>query len=101
MLIRLQKFLSRCGIASRRKAEKLILDNQVYVNETIVSSLGTSVDPAQDIVTVKGKRIIPEKKIYIFINKPKGVICSMRDDFGRHIISQFLNNIKEKQTQLM
>ena len=76
-LIRLQKYLADCGIASRRKAEQLITSGVITVNGEVITKLGTKVDPATDKVLVNGKPAkLEEKKIYIKLNKPRGVISS-------------------------
>ncbi|PKP56977.1 pseudouridine synthase, partial [Candidatus Atribacteria bacterium HGW-Atribacteria-1] len=68
MIERLQKYLAGAGIASRRKCEELILQGQVRVNNSVVTKLGTKVDPQKDIVEVKGKLIkYKEKKQYSYI----------------------------------
>ncbi|MDY5831143.1 MAG: pseudouridine synthase [Treponema sp.] len=82
-LIRLQVFLSHCGVASRRASEQIILDSRVSVNGKIITSLGTKVS-YDDEVLVDGKRIFPEeKKRYILMYKPKGYVCSSKDERGR------------------
>ena len=82
-LIRLQVFLSHCGVASRRASEQIILDSRVSVNGKIITSLGTKVS-YNDEVLVDGKRIFPEeKKRYILMYKPKGYVCSSKDERGR------------------
>ena len=82
-LIRLQVFLSHCGVASRRASEQIILDSRVCVNGKIITSLGTKVSP-EDEVLVDGKRIFPEeKKRYILMYKPKGYLSSSKDERGR------------------
>jgi pseudouridine synthase len=85
--IRLQKYLAECGIAARRKAEKLIASGAVCVNGTVVTQLGTKIDPAIDHVTVNGEAAKPEpKKIYLKLNKPKGVISSCCQSGERTIL---------------
>ena len=75
--VRLQKFLSRAGVCSRRQAEQYILDGRVRVNGQVVSRLGAKVDPAADRVSVDGRRIVAEqKRIYIALHKPAGVVTS-------------------------
>ena len=65
-LIRLQKFLSQAGIASRRKAENLITDGQIKINGEVVTKLGTMVDPTTDVIEYQDKQIgSAEEKIYI------------------------------------
>ena len=82
-LIRLQVFLSHCGVTSRRASEQIILDSRVSVNGKIITSLGTKVS-YDDEVLVDGKRIFPEeKKRYILMYKPKGYVCSSKDERGR------------------
>ena len=76
-LVRLQKYLAECGVAARRKAEKLIALGKVAVNGEAVTRPGTKIDPAVDHVTVNGKPVKPEaRKIYLKLNKPRGVISS-------------------------
>jgi len=78
-LIRLQKFLSEAGICSRRKGEEYIKAGLVSVNGSIVTELGTKIDPEKDRVEFKGRRIEPEDRlIYIALNKPKGFVTSCR-----------------------
>ena len=86
--IRLQKHLSECGIASRRKAEELIEQGKVKINGHI-ASLGAKVDPKRDKVTVRGKAVVPvNEKTYIMLNKPRGYITTMRDELGRKNVSE-------------
>ena len=94
--IRLQKFISQCGIASRRKAEEMILNGSVKVNgKTAV--LGDKVT-AEDKVYLKGKRIVmPKTKVrYIMLNKPRGFITTMNDDRGRKCVAQLVSNVGER-----
>jgi len=99
MIERLQKYLAGAGIASRRKCEELILQGQVRVNNSVVTKLGTKVDPQKDIVEVKGKLIkYKEKKqySYILLNKPKGYLTSLSDPFGRLTVLDLLKGVKER-----
>ena len=83
---RLQKYMARCGIASRRKCEEIILTGKVKVNGIVINELGTKVT-LDDIVEYEGKRILPEEnKVYIMLNKPEGVITSVKDEKGRKTI---------------
>lgn len=83
---RLQKYMARCGVASRRKCEEIILAGKVKVNGMIINELGTKVT-LDDIVEYEGKRILPEEnKVYIMLNKPEGVITSAKDEKGRKTI---------------
>lgn len=93
---RLQKILAAAGVASRRKCEELILQGKVEVNGQAVTTLGTKADPANDLITVNGKPIATEKKIYMMFNKPKGVITSANDPQGRKVVTDFLAGVRER-----
>jgi pseudouridine synthase len=81
-LVRLQKYLSQCGVASRRAAEKMIDDGMVCINRRL-AAVGESIDPENDIVTVRGKEIRPRADhIYIALNKPRGYISSCTSSQG-------------------
>ena len=83
----MQKYMARCGVASRRKCESLITDGKVSVNGQIVDSLGSKVNPEVDKVLVSGKVIkLEEKKIYIMLNKPEGYVTTNSDEKGRKTI---------------
>ena len=83
-MIRLQKYLVMCGIASRRTAEKIILEGRVSVNGQIITEMGIQVDEDADTVTVDGRIIHPEKeKHYIAYNKPIGEVTTVSDPEGR------------------
>ena len=84
---RLQKYMARCGVASRRKCEELILSGKVKVNNKIVNELGVKINSEIDIVSYEGNVIQPEeKKVYIMLNKPEGYITSVKDEKGRKTI---------------
>lgn len=84
--IRLQKHLSECGIASRRKAEELIAAGKVKVNGHI-AEIGARVDPKRDKVTVRGKTVVPvNEKVYIMLHKPRGFVTTMSDELGRKTV---------------
>jgi pseudouridine synthase len=88
--VRLQKFLSEQGVASRRRAEEFIKSGQVSVNGH-KAKLGDKVDPEKDIIKVYGKVIKPaNEKIYIALNKPKGYVVSKRDPQHRKTVFQLL-----------
>jgi 23S rRNA pseudouridine2605 synthase len=82
-LERLQKILSRAGISSRRKAEELIEAGRVRVNGRVVTELGTRADPRRDGVEVDGRRITAEPRVYLVLNKPRGVVTTLHDPEGR------------------
>lgn len=91
--IRLQKFLSECGVASRRKAEDLISLGKVKVNGKI-ASIGDKVDPKRDTVTVSGKKVIKSKKnTYIMLHKPRGFITTLSDEMGRKCVAQLVEDV--------
>lgn len=93
---RLQKFIARCGVTSRRKAEELILEGKVKVNNTVVNILGTKVDTENDVVTVEDKRIYQENNyIYIKLYKPEGYVTTVKDQFGRKTVIDLIN-VKER-----
>ncbi|WP_409347175.1 pseudouridine synthase [Paenibacillus sp. MBLB4367] len=93
---RLQKVLAQAGIASRRKCEEYITAGRVTVNDIPVKELGAKVDPAKDQIKVDGKPIKAQKKLYIIMNKPKGVITSVDDPGGRKVVTDFLHGITER-----
>jgi len=80
---RLQRVLAAAGVGSRRRCEELILEGAVRVNHKVVDKLPVFVDPEKDIITLNGKRIRAEAKVYFLLNKPKGVICTNYDPQGR------------------
>ena len=95
--IRLQKFIAQCGIASRRKAEELILGGHVKVNGK-TAILGDKVLPT-DKGVVRGKRIVVPKGgnyRYIMLNKPRGFITTMNDERGRKCVAQLVENVGER-----
>jgi 23S rRNA pseudouridine2605 synthase len=94
--MRLQKFLSDAGVASRRHAEELILDGRVLVNDEIVDTLPAFVDPQRDRVIVNGALIRPQPLEYFLVHKPKGVVCTNRDPAGRVRASDLLPPLKQR-----
>lgn len=94
--IRLQKFLSNSGVASRRKCEELILDGKVSVNGQIVKELGTKVNPAVDKVEYCGNPVfISNKFVYILLNKPIGYVTTAKDQFDRDSVLDLVK-VKER-----
>lgn len=93
--IRLQKYLAEAGVASRRKAEELIQQGKVKVNDKIVTELGTKINPEKDQVEYEGKTItIENEKVYILLNKPIGYVTTAKDQFNRDSV---LDLVKVKQ----
>lgn len=88
--MRIQKFLSRAGVASRRKAEVMVLDGRVSVNGTVLTELGTPVDPTLDRVEVDGTPVLLPEARWIRFHKPTGVLCTAVDTRGRRTIYDVL-----------
>ena len=94
-MMRLQKYLAMCGVASRRKAETLIADGLITVNGEKVTKLGTVIDENADDVTCNGKPVKLEKrKVYIALNKPSGYVSSTVDKEGKSVLD--LVKLKER-----
>lgn len=91
--VRLQKVLSQAGVASRRVAEKMILDGRVEVDGRIVTELGTRVDPAAADIRVDGTRVLlDDTLVHLAINKPRGMHSTMSDDRGRPCIGDLVEH---------
>ena len=88
---RLQKVLARRGVASRRKAEKIISDGRVRVNGEIVTELGVRVDPGKDQIEVDGQEVKPPALTYLILYKPKNYITSKKDPEGRPTVMDLLS----------
>lgn len=86
----MHKYLASCGIAARRKAEKLILDGRVKVNGELVTELGSKVDPERDKVFVNNKEVRPHVLGVMLLNKPRGVVSTLSDPEGRKSIANYL-----------
>ena len=94
--MRLQKFLSEAGIASRRKAEEMIRSGLVKVNGK-PAQIGDQVDPVSDKVTVAGRRVRPAATLrYLLLNKPRGYVTTMNDELGRKCVTELLNGVAER-----
>lgn len=93
--VRLQKYLAECGIASRRKAEELILQGKVTVNGQTVTELGTKINPNKDIVTYQGQQVRKNNEyIYILLNKPIGYVTTAKDQFNRDSVLDLVKTNK-------
>ncbi len=94
VLERVQKILAKAGIASRREAEKIILEGRVTVNGKVIQ-LGAKADPEKDHIKVDGKRIPrPEPKITLLLNKPRGYLSTVKDPKGRPTVMDLLGKVK-------
>jgi 23S rRNA pseudouridine2605 synthase len=94
---RLQKILSRAGIASRRRAEEMIAAGRVMVNGQVVTQLGSKADPARDHIRVDGKLLQgAERHRYFVLNKPKGYVTTASDPEGRPTVTEFFAKMRER-----
>ncbi len=92
--IRLQKFLAHAGVCSRRAAETLISSGRVSIDGQIITKLGTRVDPYTNDIRVDGTRIVGEKSpIYILLNKPRGLLTTVHDPYGRPTVMGLLGKV--------
>lgn len=88
---RLQKIIAQSGYCSRRKAEELITAGKVRVNGSVVTKLGTQAD-GNDIIEVEGFTIeSKQEKVYVLLNKPRGVVTSTKDDKKRKVVTDLIN----------
>ncbi len=91
--VRLQKYLSECGVASRRKAEELIAAGRVKVNGR-PATIGDKITPGRDTVVVGGKKIIKtKKKTYIMLHKPRGYITTLNDEMDRKCVADLVKDV--------
>lgn len=92
---RLQKVIAQSGLTSRRKAEQLILEGRVTVNNKVVTTLGTKVSP-KDEIAVDGIPLEKERNVYYVLYKPRGYISSVKDDKGRKTVIDLLSDVEER-----
>ena len=89
--MRLQKFLSMSGIASRRKSEEIIKSGLIKVNDKIIYELGTKINPEHDIIFYKNKKITAENYIYVMLNKPVGYVTTVHDELNRKTVLDLID----------
>lgn len=97
---RLQKIIAAAGIASRRKAEEMIVAGEVAVNGKVVKELGVKADPERDHIKVRGRlinaKLKHQEKIYILLNKPLGVLTSRSDPKNRPLVVDLVGPYRDK-----
>jgi 23S rRNA pseudouridine2605 synthase/16S rRNA pseudouridine516 synthase len=94
---RLQKVLAAAGVASRRVVEQMIVEGRIEVNGEIVTELGSRVDPTVDLVSVDGVAVqLDSDKRYYKLNKPRGVVSTMRDEQGRPDLREFTDELEDR-----
>ncbi len=94
--MRLQKFMAHSGVASRRKSEEIIAEGRVTVNGEKVTEMGVKIDPTSDTVRVDGRELEREKRRYIKLNKPTGVISSASDPRGRKTVVDYVDHLPQR-----
>ncbi|MGP3535158.1 pseudouridine synthase [Microbacterium sp. RD1] len=95
--VRLQKALANAGVASRRVAEEMIVEGRVRVNGAVVTELGSRVDPESDLIDVDGIAVqLDADKRYVMLNKPTGVVSTMKDERGRRDLREFTGDWPER-----
>lgn len=95
--MRLQKYMAKSGVASRRRSEEIILEGRVTVNNLVTKQLGTIINPSKDIVKVDNKKIEMEKeKIYIMLNKPEEYVTTLKDRHSDKIVLDLIDGVEER-----
>lgn len=85
--MRLNKYLADCGVDSRRNCDEIIAQGRVKVNGKTITRLGVDVDPENDSVSLDGRRLRQKRRdVYVMLHKPKGVVCTAKDDKGRKTV---------------
>lgn len=94
--MRLNKYIANSGVCSRREADKLIEAGEVNVNGKVITEMGYQVD-SKDVVKYQGQKLVPEKLVYILLNKPKGFISTTSDPEGRRTVMELIKNACDEQ----
>lgn len=95
MAVRLQKYLAECGAGSRRRCEEFISAGRVTVNGA-QAAVGQSINPDIDAVQLDGDPVVPDSKVYVLLNKPKGVITTAQDTHDRRTVLQMLEGVRAR-----
>jgi 23S rRNA pseudouridine2605 synthase len=96
-LERLQKILAKAGVASRREAERMIVEGRVTVNGEVISQLGVKADPSTDHIKIDGKRLARfEPNVTLLLNKPRGYVSTVKDPQGRQTVTDLLGRVKAR-----
>jgi len=94
---RLQKILAHAGVASRRKAEEMILEGRISVNGTVVTELGAKADPQADVIKADGKKIhLSTRYVYVLLNKPKNVMSTSSDPQDRPTVMDYVRKVRDR-----
>ncbi len=91
--LRINKYLSLCGVASRRKSDLIVEQGRVSVNGKIINEPGILIEPIKDVVMVDGELVELEDKVYYKLYKPPGYISTVKDDKNRKTVMEFFNDI--------
>lgn len=96
-MMRLNKFMATAGVDSRRKCDDIIQSGRVRVNAIVVRKLGTTIDPDRDLVSVDNHPVrLRGDFVYLMLNKPTGVVTTVRDPYGRPTVLKFLPKTKKR-----
>jgi pseudouridine synthase len=93
---RLQKVLAAAGFGSRRHCEQLIASGQVTVDGAVVTEMGVRTDPRRHRIVCAGRPVRPQRMVTLVLNKPRRVLCSVRDDRGRRTVIDLLKGVQER-----
>ena len=97
MIIRLNKFISQAGVASRREADKKIEQGRVRVNGRVIQQLGLKIDDKEDKIEIDGIKIVKDSKlVYIMLNKPEGYLVTAKDPLKRSTVMQLLPGMRTR-----
>lgn len=95
MAVRLQKYLAECSVASRRECEKIIAQGRVAINGNL-AKVGDSVDAATDTVSLDGEVVRQDRKVYVVLHKPKGVVTSVTDTHDRRTVLDCISGVRAR-----